>query len=171
MDHKLIFAPSPSTELFQSFPDADHAGNADNGKSTSGYLVKMGTSAVGWSSKLQMIVALSTTEAEYVAAVHTGKEVIWFHQFLTELGYSLTTPSILHLDNQSAISVPKNPEHHGRMKHLDLQFFWLQDKVISGSISPLFVPTADMAADLLTKPLECSKVEVGWKMMGIEKML
>jgi len=154
MDHQLVFAPSSSSELFESFSDADHAGNADNGKSTSGYLVRMGTGTISWSSKLQTIVALSTTEAEYVAAVHAGKEIIWFHQFLTELGYSFNTPSILHLDNQSAISVSKDPEHHGRMKHLDLRFFWLRDKVTAGSISPPFVPTSDMAADLLTKPLD-----------------
>jgi len=154
MDHQLIFAPSPSNELFEFFSDADHTGNSDNGKSTSGYLVRMGTGAVSWSSKLQTIVTLSTTEAEYVVAVHAGKEVIWFRQFLTELGYSFNTPSILHLDNQSAISVSKNPEHHGCMKHLDLWFFWLRDKVTAGSISPLSVPTYGMAADLLTKPLD-----------------
>jgi hypothetical protein len=66
-------------------------------------------------------VALSTTEAEYIAAVEAGKEVVWMRQFLTELGLSFSSPSLLRLDNQSAISVSQNPEHHGRMKHLDLR--------------------------------------------------
>ena len=96
---------------------ADNGGNTDNGKSTGGYLVKLGTGAVSWSSKLQTMVALSTTEAEYIAAVEAAKEIIWMWQFMGELGYSPSTSSTLLMDNQSAISVSKNPEHHGRMKH------------------------------------------------------
>jgi hypothetical protein len=65
----------------------------------------MGSGAVSWSSKLQSVVALSTTEAEYIAVVEAGKEVVWICQFFTELGLSFSSPSLLHLDNQSAISV------------------------------------------------------------------
>ena len=71
-----------------------------------------------------------------------------------ELGITLDSLSTLRMDNQSAITVSKNPEHHGRMKHLDLCFFWLQDEVEKGTISPAFVSTNEMAADLLTKPLK-----------------
>ena len=129
----------------------------------------MGTGVISWSSKLQTIVALSTTEAEFVAAVHAGKEVVWFHQFLAELGYTFNSPSILQIDNQSAISVAKNPEHHSRMKHLNLQFFWLHNEVVGGTLSPLFIPTTNMTADLLIKPLEQVKVDRCGKLMGIEK--
>jgi hypothetical protein len=72
------------------------------------------------------------------------------------------------MDNQSAISVSKNPEHHGRMKHLDLRFYWLRDQVALGVITPLFIPTEEMPADLLTKPLPRIKVERFRRMMGIE---
>ena len=69
-DYKLTYAPDPScTQLFTTYSDADHGGNPDNGKSTSGMVVKMGTGAISWASKLQSIVTLSTTEAEYIAAV------------------------------------------------------------------------------------------------------
>src|SRR3979490_118187 len=131
----------------------------------------MGTGVISWSRKLQTIVALSTTEAEFVAAVHTGKQVVWFHQFLAELGYTFNSPSILRIDNQSAISVAKNPEHHSQMKHLNLWFFWICDEVIGGTLSPLFIPTTDMATDLLTKPLEQVKVDRCRKLMGIEKCM
>jgi hypothetical protein len=113
-------------------------------------------------------VALSTTEAEYVAAVEAGKEMIWMRNLLGELEYKFTSPSILSMDNQSAISVAKNPEHHGRMKHLDLRWYWLRDVVEDGLISPQFIPTAEMPADLLTKPLPRVKVEICRKMMGLE---
>lgn len=165
---KLVYRPDESGQLFTSFADADHGGSKDTGKSTGGYLLKCGTGAVSWRSKLQPIVALSTTEAEYVAAVEAGKEMIWMRNLLGELEYKFTSPSILSMDNQSAISVAKNPEHHGRMKHLDLRWYWLRDVVEDGLISPQFIPTAEMPADLLTKPLPRVKVEICRKMMGLE---
>jgi hypothetical protein len=74
----------------------------------------------------------------------------------------------LRIDNQSAISVSKNPEHHGRMKHLDLRWFWLRDQVTLGVITPMFVSTENMPADLLTKAMSRVKVERFRRMMGIE---
>ncbi len=105
----------------------------------------MAGGAIGWSSKLQGIVALSTTEAEFIAAVEAGKEIAWMRNLLREFGYPISTPSILHMDNQSAISVSKNPEHHGRMKHLDLRFYWLRDAVNDKMITPSFVPTTEQS--------------------------
>ena len=60
------------------------------------------------------------TEAEYIAAVEAGKEVIWMQNLLTEFDYTPTSASHLLINNNSAVTVSKNPEHHGRMKHLDL---------------------------------------------------
>ena len=135
----------------------------DSGKSTSAYMVKMETGAVSWSSKLQSIVALSTTEADYVSAVSAGSEAIWIRQLLTELGYEPSGPTTLHMDNQSAIQVARNPEHHGRMKHLDLRFYWLRDAVKNGTLSIDYVPIDSMAADILTKSLSKVKVEEACK--------
>jgi hypothetical protein len=112
-------------------------------------------------------VALSTTEAEYIAAVEAGKKIIWFRQFLEELGFPVGDASILRMDNQSAISVAKNPEYHGRMKHLDLRWFWLRDTVDAGVIEPSFIPTDAMAADILTKPLTRDKVQKCRELMGL----
>ena len=86
---------------------------------------------------------------------------------LREFGYALDTPSTLHIDNQSAISVSKNPEHHGRMKHLDLRFYWLRDAVNDKVIRPSFIPTAEQVADILTKALPVAKVEFCRDKMGI----
>jgi hypothetical protein len=169
LDLKLEYGPTAdkSQELFHTYSDADHGGNSDNGKSTGGYLVKLGTGAVSWSSKLQSMVALSTTEAEYISAVEAAKEILWIRQFMGELGYPPSSSSILLMDNQSAISVSKNPEHHGRMKHLDLRWYWLRDVVESGIVKPVFVPTEDMAADILTKSLMRPYVEKCRKLMGL----
>src|SRR5882757_8099098 len=129
-DYSITYAPDASTsELFSTFSDADHGGCKDTGRSTGGYLVKIGTGAVSWSSKLQSIVALSTTEAEYIAAVSAGKEIHWMRNILLEMEFSASTPSVLRIDNQSTISVAKRHEHHGRMKQLDLSWYWLRDVV------------------------------------------
>ena len=113
----------------------------------------MGTGAVSWSSKLQPVVAKSTTEAEYIAANSAGSEICWLRNLFTELGLDFSsTSSPLFIDNQSALAVAKNPEHHGRMKHLDLKYYWLWDKVDEQMISVAYCPTELMPADLLTKP-------------------
>jgi hypothetical protein len=131
---KLMYGPRDvkGEERFLTYCDADHGGDIDRRKSTSGYMVKVGSGVVGWSSKLQPVVTLSTMEAEYVAGVSAGKEICWMQQLLQEIGFTSPAPSTLFIDNQSAISVAKNPEHHGQMKHLDLAFFWLRDKVAEG---------------------------------------
>ena len=84
-----------------------------------------------------------------------------------ELGYPVTIPSSLFIDNESAVTVSKNPEHHGRMKHLDLRFFWLRDAVDSGFISPLCIAGTEQPADILTKPVPLPKVEFCRTKMGI----
>jgi len=166
---KLVYGPEDGKvgERFLTYCDADHGGDIDRRKSTSGYMVKVGSGVVGWSSKLQPVVSLSTTEAEYVAAVAAGKEICWMQQLLQEIGFTSPAPSTLFTDNQSAISVAKNPEHHGRMKHLDLAFFWLRDKVAEGRIQVVHLRTEDMPADLLTKALPKPQVLKLRKLMGL----
>ena len=127
----------------------------------------MGNGAISWSSRLQGIVALSTTEAEYVAATSAGQEILWFRNLFNELGYKLGSPSTLHIDNRSALSVAKNPEHHGRMKHLDLRFYWLRDEVEKGKINVVHLPTDQMPADILTKALGRVKVGEMVDMVGL----
>ena len=94
---------------------------------------------MNWSSKRQPVVAKSTTEAEYIAATEAGSDGVWFWNFMSELGYPPTGATPLWLDNQSAIRVGKNPEHHSQMRHLLPKYHWLREQV---------------RANILTKPLE-----------------
>jgi transposase InsO family protein len=169
LDYKLVYGPTDSSQLFTTYTDADHGGNPDNGRSTGGYAVIIGGGAVSWSSRLQSVVSLSTTEAEYIAAVEAGKEIIWMRNLLTEFGFNFTSPSPLMIDNNSAVTVAKNPEHHGRMKHLDLRFHWLRDTVEAGHISPIHIPTTAQAADIFTKPLKRQKIDVCIGLLGLQK--
>jgi hypothetical protein len=168
INHQLTYTPNASVpKPFYAYSDADHGGNCNNRHSTCTYIVKIGSGAVLWMLRLQPIVALSTTEAEFIAAASAGQEVIWMCQMLGELGFSIACLSLLLLDNQSAIQVGKNPEHHGRMKHLDLRFFWLRNVVTAGQIALRYIPTADMAADLLTKGLAHVKVAAAIALLGL----
>ena len=116
---------------------------------------------------MQGMVVLSTTEAEYIAAVEAGKEIFWMRNLLGEFGYTVKQPSTLHIDNQSAISVSKNPEHHGRMKHLDLRFYWLRDAVNDQRIQPSYIHTSQQLADIFTKPLPAPKIQFCRNNLGI----
>jgi hypothetical protein len=168
IDYCLTCTPDPSSsQLFTTYSDADHGGNLDNARSASAYVVKMGTGTVSWMSRLQFIDALSTTEAEFISAVSAGLEMVWMRSFLNKLGYSFNPPLLLLVENQSAIQAACNPEHHRRMKHLNLRFFWLRDMVNSGIIAVRYIPTTDMAADLLTKVLACVKVTAALPQLGL----
>jgi hypothetical protein len=109
IDYCLMYAPDASApKLFYAYSNTDHSGNCNNERSTSTYIVKIGSGTVLWMSRLQPIVALSTTEAKFIAAASAGQEVVWMRQLLGELGFSSAGPSLLLLDNQSAIQVGKN---------------------------------------------------------------
>jgi hypothetical protein len=135
----LVYQKGVAEEPFLTYEDADLRGNADSGKSTTGYVVLMSGAAISWQSKLQFIVAKSTTEAEFVAASTTGNGIMWLRNVLKELGFKVKQTLLLFIDNQSAVQVAKNPEHHGGIKHLDLAFYWLRDMVDKGFIKPVFV--------------------------------
>ncbi len=114
-DFKLTYAPDGPSDRFTTYSDADFAGEPDSKRSTSGYVIKMGTGAVSWASRLQSIQTLSTTEAEYVSAVAAAQEALWMKNLFFEMGFPIDSIPLC-MDNQSAIQVAKNPEHHGRMK-------------------------------------------------------
>jgi hypothetical protein len=87
--------------------------------STSGNVFVLNRAAVSWRSKKRKTVALSSCEAEIVAASEAGKEAVHLGRLATELGLHDGGPIDLHMDNKSGIDVAYNPEHHGRMKHVD----------------------------------------------------
>jgi len=110
----------------QGYVHADMAGDRYNRRSTIGYVFTIGGTNVSWISKLQGVVAFSTTEVEYVAATKASKEMIWLQRFLDELGKKQEL-SRLYNDSQSAIHLAKNSSFHSKTKHIQLKyhFIWL----------------------------------------------
>jgi hypothetical protein len=140
------------------YADADGSMSEDR-YAISGYAFILNGGAVSWSSKRQPIIALSTTEAEYVAAAHAGKEALWLRTFISEIFGPLASPTVLLNDNQSAIALAKDQQYHARTKHIDIRFHFIRWIVKNGSIKLVYCPTEDMVADALTKALPSPKAK------------
>jgi hypothetical protein len=136
------------------YSDADWAGDHDSRRSTSGYVFMLNGGCVSWRSKKQRSVALSSTEAEYMALSEATQEAVWLKAFVRELGELSDGDSILVLeDNQGSIALAKNPEFHKRTKHIDIRYHFVREKVESGQVALQYCPTQDMLADIMTKPI------------------
>jgi transposase InsO family protein len=140
-----------------AFVDADWASDINDRRSTTGFVFLISGGAVSWSSKKQTSVALSSTEAEYMAAAAATKEAIWLKTFLSELDFSKTHPITLQIDNQSAILLAKNAMFHERTKHIAIRYHFIREKLEEGEICVEYVPTNEQVADVLTKPLTREK--------------
>ncbi|KAE8670544.1 hypothetical protein F3Y22_tig00112127pilonHSYRG00101 [Hibiscus syriacus] len=135
---------------------SDYAGDLDKSKSTTGYLFKVAGGAVSWVSKLQSVVATSTTEAKYVAATQASKEAIWLKMLLEELGHNQEYVS-LFCDSQSTLHLARNPAFHSRTKHIQVQYHLIREKVEEGTVDMQKIHTKDNIADFMTKAINTDK--------------
>ena len=132
------------------YVDSDYAGDLDKRRSTTGYVFTLAKGPVSWRSTLQSTVALSTTEAEYMAVTEAFKEAIWLHGLIEDLGIVQEHVDV-HCDSQSAICLAKNQVHHSRTKHIDVRFHFVREIMDEGDILLQKIGTADNPADMLTK--------------------
>ena len=135
--------------------DADWGRDLDSRRSTTGFVVLLNDAVVVWKSCKQPTVALSTTEAEYMALTDAAKEIKWIRQLFDELNYGIVPrpPTILRTDNQGALALAKNPVNHSRSKHIDIKHHFIRETIAKGIVWLEHVASGDMAADFLTKPL------------------
>jgi hypothetical protein len=153
LDFKLRFGGSPPQDLV-GYCDADWAGDLQDRRSTTWFVFIMGGGAISWSSKQQPTIALSTTEAEYMASTQATKEAIWMTKLMKELGYMKEKKAmVIRCDNQGAISLTKNPTQHAQTKHIDVQHHFVRERVENGEVTFEYCSTEDMVADALTKAL------------------
>ena len=143
---------SRGSEYLLGYSDADWAGDLDDRHSTTGNLFMMAGGVIGWLSKKQASVALSTSEVEYVALSLATQEAVWLRRLLTEVGFP-SAPVMLMEDNQGAIAIARNPIAHSRTKHIDICYDYIREALQDDVISLQYCPTNEMVAVLLTKPL------------------
>ncbi|RVW38125.1 Retrovirus-related Pol polyprotein from transposon TNT 1-94 [Vitis vinifera] len=150
----------------QGYVDADFAGDIDSRKSTTGFVFTLSGTAISWTSNLQKIVTLSTTEAEYVAATEAGKEMIWLHGFLDELGKKQEM-GILHSDSQSAIFLAKNSAFHSKSKHIQTKYHFIRYLVEDKLVILEKICGSKNLADMLTKGVTIEKLKLCAASIGL----
>jgi hypothetical protein len=142
--------------IVKGYVDSDFAGDLDKRRSTTGYVFTLAGGAVIWLSKLQSVVAISTTEAEYMAATQACKEAIWIQRLMEELGHS-QQQIVVYCDSQSALHIARNPVFHSRTKHIDVQYHFVREVVEKGSVDMQKIHTKDNLADVMTKSINADK--------------
>ncbi|PSC67710.1 Retrovirus-related Pol poly from transposon TNT 1-94 [Micractinium conductrix] len=150
----------------QVFCDADHAGDIDTRRSTTGYAFIFNGGAISWASRLQPTVAASTTEAEYISAATTIKEGLWLRKLFQDLSLDLHTVAIC-ADSQTALKLLKNPIVSNRSKHIDVVHHFARERVARNEVTFEYISTESMVADALTKPVPATKFNFCRAGMGL----
>ena len=150
----------------QGYSDSDFGGDLDKKRSLSGYVFIVGGNTVSWKSSLQPVVALSTTEAEYIALTEAVKEAIWIKELLREMGFEQEKVSIW-CDSQSAISLSKIKVFHERTKHVARKFHFIRDVIEEGEVEVLKIHTSRNPADMLTKCIPVHTFEAALELLKL----
>ena len=148
--HGLVY-DGKNGDTLTGYSDADWGGDIVTRRSTSGYIFQLGSSTISWCSRKQATVAKSSTEAEYVALSIATQEAIWLRRLLVDLGFVVDCSTTIFEDNQGAIELSKNPKHHNRTKHIDVNYHFVRERVATKEVNICYCPTNDMLADMLTK--------------------
>ena len=146
--------PADSANILWGYVDSDWAGCPDSRRSTSGYVLVLNGAAVAWKSKRQSVVALSSAEAEFVAASAMVQEVIYMRRFLENLGFPQKLPTVIYEDNRTCVAWSEGSVGGSdRAKHIDLREHLVHDAVERGFLKLKPIASSSNVADLLTKPL------------------
>ena len=155
LDRGICFTGRKKKPSIEAYSDADFAGDPLTSRSTSGSLIRLVEGPICWKSHLQREVVLSTTEAEYLAATETCRQLQWVKSLLLEInlhdrieGAECTN---LYVDNQSAISLIKNHDNHKRSKHIALRNNYCRQQYQQGAITVIYISSNQQLADSLTK--------------------
>ena len=161
----LLYRGGIPLEL-KCYSDSDYANDQETRRSRSGFVTTFGGAAVTWMSRKQSVVALSTTEAEYVAASEGAREAVWLTRLLKELT-SISKPPIMLVDNLSTVKLIRNPEFHRRTKHIEVRFHYVREKVLDGELQLEHVPSQRQLADMFTKNLPAPSFLNNRKSIGV----
>ena len=136
----------------EAYADSDWGNDPNDRRSTTGFILLYG-GPISWKTRRQPTVALSSTEAEYMALASAVQETTWTRTFLAEIQLQQSAPTIVHQDNQGAIAIAHNVTTSRRSKHIDIRHHYLREKIADSTVKLKYCPTAEMKADILTKAL------------------
>jgi hypothetical protein len=153
---------------FWGYSDANWHGDLDTSKSTSGFVFISNDGAISWSSRRQSMVALSSTESEYIGLANAGQHLAWLRSFFEEIGQPQDSATELRCDNRAAIILTKDPQFRARTKHIQRKYHYVRDGLVAtGEATVLWYPTNEMVADIFTKALPHDKHTKFCRAMGL----
>ena len=164
--YALVYQGASNKGLI-AYTDSDYAADPVKRRSTTGYLLKLANGIISWQSRAQKTIALSATEAEYMALSDCSRQVVWIQNIFTELGFPVK-PTQICADNQGDIFIASNPVQERRTKHIDVRFHYVRDLIEQKRIDIVWVPTDENSADMFTKNLGHIKFEKFRGMLGLE---
>ncbi|GJQ99116.1 zinc finger, CCHC-type containing protein [Tanacetum coccineum] len=170
VDYGLVYTKYHKGDLITGYSDSNHARDVEDRRSTGGNVFYLEENLVTWGSKKQQCVALSSCEAEFMAATTATCQGIWVSRLVQEITGKKAGPFVLYVDNKSAIELIKNPVFHGRSKHIDLRYHFIRECVERGDVVIKHVCSKEQKADILTKPLPRIQFIEMRKMMGVKNI-
>jgi hypothetical protein len=167
----LVFGGTKASMTPAVYVDADWAGDVETRKSTSGFVAMMSGGAIAWGARQQEVVALSSAESEYISMCNGARETVWLRRLLKGLGVvpDMEKPTMMLVDNQAAMALAQTASVNRRNKHIDVRFHYIRQAIEDGVLTPRYLPTDEMAADMLTKALGRVKLEKFRKEVGLNE--
>ncbi|XP_074336164.1 secreted RxLR effector protein 161-like [Apium graveolens] len=170
LGYGLTYAKRGGNYLLSGFSDSDLARNLDDRRSTGGMAFYLDESLISWVSQKQRCVALSSCEAEFMAATAAACQGIWLQRALSHISDTPVGPVTIYIDNRSAINLAKNPVFHGGSKHIDVPYHFIRECVEKGSIIIKHIGTNEQRADILIKSMSITKLEKMRELLGVKDL-
>lgn len=170
MELGLVYMKGTGNYILSGYSDSDLAGNVEDRRSTGGMAFYLDESLITWVSQKQRCVALSSCEAEFMAATAAACQGIWLRNLLGQITDGELRPVTIYVDNKSAIDLAKNPVFHGRSKHIDIRYHFIRECVERGEIVIKHVRTDMQRADVLTKAMTTVKFERMRALLGLKNL-
>jgi hypothetical protein len=162
-----IFYEAKNQVQVHGYIDADWADNVFDRRSTNGFMFSFRSGAVSWSSKKQPTIALSSTKVEYRGVAIVACEVVWLQKLLSNLGQSVDALVAIYCDNISSILHANNPVYHAKIKHIEVHYHFIREKVLPKEIDLVHVNTENQVVDIFTKALGTDKLKKFRQMFGV----
>ena len=149
------------------YSDADYAHETEGRRSVSGFIFQLGGGPVSWMSRRQYVVALITTEAEYISASEAFREIVWLRRMMKDIGHRCEMGTTLFVDNQGALRLTKSPEFHHRTKHIDVRYYYIRERYECGDLDVEYLCSENQLTDICTKALPRDRFEKICNAMGL----
>lgn len=165
-----LFLPAKGNLELIAYCDASWLSCPTTRRSVTGYFISLGGAPISWRTKKQSIVARSSAEAEYRAMASTVCEVLWLRWLLKDFDEIQAKATPLLCDNEAALHIAVNPVYHERTKHVEMDSYFIRERVNSEEIKPLYIRTELQPADIFTKALGAERFKFLRSKLGVRNL-